>query len=107
MKRRGRYTCVDPRDPRAAAVCDRGGEVRRHIDLIREMRWAGNRLVPSGFLVCRDHLDMPHPQDRVLILPPDPQPIRDPRPMLDFGDPAEGGPGLLDLTFVLDESALV
>jgi hypothetical protein len=81
VNRRGKYSCVDPLDPRAAGVCDRGGEVRRRSELQREMRWAGNRLVPTGFLCCPEHLDMPHPQDRVVILGPDPVPVRDPRPM--------------------------
>lgn len=105
MKRRGRYSTVNPRDPRAAGVCDRGGEVRRHSELQREMRWAGNRLVPTGFLCCAQHMDPPHPQDRTLILRADPVPILNPRPFVDMPDPATGGPGFLDLTFVLDESA--
>lgn len=102
MSRRGRYSCVDPQNPRAAGVCDRGGEVRRHSELRREMRWAGNRLVPTGFLCCAQHIDMPHPQDRVLILPPDPVPVRDPRPML---DPTGLINSNLD-SFVLDVSQL-
>ena len=50
------------------------------------MRWAGNRLVPTGFLVCSQHLDQPHMQDRVLILRADPVPVRHPRPDID-GEP--------------------
>jgi hypothetical protein len=103
MKRRGRYSCVDPRDPRAAGVCDRGGEVRRRSELRPEMRWAGNRLVETGFLVCAQHIDRPHPQDRVLILKPDPVPIRDPRPMTEMPPPIGDQ---VDYNFILDESEL-
>jgi hypothetical protein len=102
MKRRGKYSCVNPLDPRAAGVCDRGGEVRRHAELKREMRWAGNRLVPTGFLVCAQHMDMPHPLDRVMLLRPDPVPITDPRPMLDFIAAQSVG---LD-SFILDTDTL-
>ncbi len=83
MPARSRYRCVNPRDPEAAAVCDRGGEVVRRSDLSPEMRWAGGRLVPTGLLVCDRHRDTPNAQDRALHLGPDPVPVREPRPLID------------------------
>ena len=84
MKRRGRYSCVDPRHPEAAGVCDRGGEVRRRRDLLPEMMWSGGKLIPTGFLSCRQHMDLPNPQfGGQRALPPDPVPVRDPRPIND------------------------
>jgi hypothetical protein len=83
MARHGRYGAVNPRMPEAAAVCDRGGEVVKRSALIREMRWAGKQLVPTGFLCCARHIDPPHPQDYALVLGPDPVPVRDPRPDID------------------------
>ena len=109
MKRRGKYSSPSTQDPQAAGVCDRGGEVRQRSELIREMRWAGNRLVPTGFLCCIHHIDPPHPLDRTIVLQADPLPVRDPRPMLDPIDaaPPPVTPGLqLDHDFVLDASTL-
>lgn len=81
MKRRGRYSCVDPRHPEAAGVCDRGGEVQKRRDLYPETRWAGGRLMPTGFLSCLRHMDEPNPQfGGHRPLRPDPVPVRDPRP---------------------------
>lgn len=105
MSRHGRYGAVNRMDPRAAGVCDRGGEVRPLHMLLTEMRWAGNRLVPTGFRCCAQHIDPPHPQDRTLVLRPDPVAVRDPRPM--FGDlfviPVAA---LLGSTFILGVSKL-
>lgn len=105
MARRSHYTCVDPQNPRAAGVCDRGGEVRPLTELKREMRWAGNRMVETGWLVCAHHMDAPHPQDRTLLLPADPKPVRNPRPFIDMPDPL-WAVGILDVNFTLDGSRL-
>ena len=77
-----RYRQPDPTNPEASAVCDRGGEVRKRSELQREMVYRGNRVVWSGFMVCRHHIDPPHPQDRTLVLRPDPVPVENPRPLL-------------------------
>ena len=83
MAARGRYGAVSRRNPEAAGVCDRGGEVRKLRELKPEMMWAGNRLVPTGFLCCDQHRDPPHPQDRIPPVFADPQPIINPRPDMD------------------------
>lgn len=80
MPARSKYGRVNRMDPEAAAVCDRGGEVRKRSQLMVEMRWAGDRLVPTGFLCCSDHIDRPHPQDRTPPTYGDPQPVSNPRP---------------------------
>jgi hypothetical protein len=79
--RRGRYGAVSRSNPEAAGVCDRGGEVRKLSALRREMIYAGNRLVWNGMLCCERHIDPPHPQDRLLVLKPDPVPVKNPRPL--------------------------
>lgn len=76
------YQCVDPTNPQAAGVCDRGGEVRPLRDLMKEMVYAGNRLKWNGFLCCSVHIDKPNPQDRVVLLPPDPPTLPNPRPYI-------------------------
>ena len=81
IRRRGRYSCVDPRHPEAAGVCDRGGEVQKRRDLFPEQRWAGGRLMPTGYLSCLRHMDVPNPQfGGQKPLRPDPVPVRNPRP---------------------------
>jgi hypothetical protein len=79
---RGKYGAVNPRDPEAYGVCDRGGEVRKLSELLWEMRWAGDRLVRNGFRCCAHHIDAPHPQDRKRPVYGDPQPVPNPRPFV-------------------------
>ena len=81
-----KYPTVDRTNPEAAGRCDRGGELRKHSELKKEMIFAGNRLVWNGMLVCDKHRDPPQQQDRVVILPPDPRPIDLPRPVLEAGE---------------------
>lgn len=83
MPARSKYGVVDSGSPEAAVVCDRGGEVRRHSELLKEMIWTGNRLVWNGKLCCKYHIDVPNPQGRLLILPADPVPVFNPRSMQD------------------------
>lgn len=91
MPARSRYGAVNRLAPEAAARCDRGGEIRRRSELMPEMRWAGGRLVPTGFLCCRWHIDPPHPQDRLVVLQPDPVPVVGPRIDIDVLAAAEAG----------------
>jgi hypothetical protein len=79
----GKYGWINRNNPEAAGVCDRGGEIRKRSELMAEMMYAGNRLVPNGFLCCRFHIDKPNPQSRPYDLRPDPVPVVNPRPDLD------------------------
>ena len=79
-------------------MCDRGGEVVRRSELQPEMRYAGGRLVRTGFLSCARHMDAPNPQfGGQRPLRPDPVPVRDPRPERQIGlfqfdhSPLDGG----------------
>ena len=83
MPARSRYGMVNPRHPEAAARCDRGGEIVKRSELTQEMFWAGNRLMPSGFLCCARHIDPAHPQDRIPPVCVDPVPVDNPRPNID------------------------
>ena len=85
---------VDPRNPQAFGCCDNCGEWRNLADLAWEQQWMGPNLLRTGFRVCRDRcLDVPQPQLRTIILPPDPIPVRDPRPEL-YVDPAADWPSM-------------
>ena len=83
-RQRGRAT-VDPRNPNAFAVCDRCGFWYNHSDLHWQFAYAGNSLLNIKLLVCNRCLDVPYEFNRPIILGPDPMPIRDPRPELNFG----------------------
>lgn len=85
---------VDTRNPSAWGVCDNCSEWRNLSDLAWEEQWMGPNLMRTGFRVCRDRcLDVPQPQLRTIILPPDPIPVRDPRPEL-YVDPAADWPSM-------------
>lgn len=66
--------------PEAQAVCERCGFIFQHSRLSWQWEWRGNSLTNIRRLVCRTCLDKPQEQLRPRILPPDPVPIKDPRP---------------------------
>lgn len=70
---------VDASNPRARAVCDRCGQHWQLQDLIWQFEWTGPRLQNLRFLVCPPCLDKPQPQLKLIILPPDPVPVLNPR----------------------------
>lgn len=71
---------VNPQQPDALAVCERSGFTFNHKDLVWERQWQGTTLVNLRHLVARRFLDVPNPQLRTIILPPDPLPVLNPRP---------------------------
>ena len=105
MAARSRYLCLDPSAPEAAGRCDRGGEVVPLSELAPQMRWAGDRLVATGWLVCPRHMDTPNAQDRPPPVSRDPDPVSDPRPLFD-GPLAVADGALLGVDFVLGLSPL-
>jgi len=48
-------------------------------DLYRQVDYAGNKIVYTGYLVCRTCDDELQQQKLPRPLPPDPQPVRNPR----------------------------
>lgn len=70
---------VDSRAPVARAVCDRCGGIYNRTDLNFQFQWAGAQLQNLQLLVCPRCMDVPQPQLRTIILPPDPLPIPNPR----------------------------
>ncbi len=71
---------VNPDRPVAWATDDRSGFVTNHNKLSWQMEWAGTELINKRILVGRDNLDVPNPQLRTIILPPDPAPLFNARP---------------------------
>lgn len=71
---------VRPSAPSAWASCDRCNDLYLHSELTWQYQWAGPRLQNLRLLVCRKCLDVPQPQLKPRILPPDPIPIMNARP---------------------------
>ena len=68
-------------------VCDRCGCWRNRSDVAFQYRWQGRELINQRFIVCIDTcLDKPNQQERVIIIPADPVPVRDARPEAYFAD---------------------
>lgn len=71
---------VDPRAPRAFAICDRCGGLFNHQALSWQLIWAGPTQIESRNLVCIKCKDRMNPNLRPILVPPDPVPVIDPRP---------------------------
>lgn len=70
---------IDPRNPRAAAVCDRCGFVYNHYALRWQYDFRGRTLANLRILVCEQCTDEVQPQLKPRILPPDPVAIENAR----------------------------
>jgi hypothetical protein len=71
---------VNPRAPESFAVCDRCSKWYNIGDLSWQFQYAGPQLQNLRLLVCRQCLDVPQPQLKPRILPPDPMPTLNARP---------------------------
>ena len=65
---------IDPDNPARTALCQRCGTLYNLVNLRPQMQWAGLGLIDTGFRVCSSCLDVPNPNERTLIIPPDPPP---------------------------------
>jgi len=86
---------ANPRNPQTWGCCDRCAFVYNLNKLVWQYEWYGTELRRTGFRVCPTCLLDPNPQRRTLHLPPDPMPVKDPRPL--------GPINQLDLEAVQDE----
>jgi hypothetical protein len=71
---------VNPSHPVSFAVCDRCGIWYSITDLKFQYQWAGPKLQNLRLLVCQRCLDVPQPQLKPRLLPPDPMPTLNARP---------------------------
>ena len=74
------HAYTDPGSPLEPATCDRCGHRYMHHDLKFQFDYRGNSLQNLHLLVCDKCYDEPQNQLRPIIVPPDPVPIKDPRP---------------------------
>lgn len=70
---------IDPSSPEATAACDRCQQLWNLNALQWQLQYYGMQLQSTGFLVCPTCLDVPQPQLKPIILPPDPEPVLNPR----------------------------
>lgn len=71
---------VNPTSPEAAGICDRCGFKYSLRDLVGQREWRGPRLMDIRVKVCPKCTDIPFIFNKPIIYPPDPVPVRDPRP---------------------------
>lgn len=71
---------VDPQHPEAFGVCDRCGFWHNLANLHYQHEWRGQRLMNIRLRVCPRCMDVPFIFNKPIVYPPDPVPIRDPRP---------------------------
>lgn len=77
---KGKHVTIDSTSPKALGVCDYSGLLFNRCDLVRQFEWRGEALVWTGYYVGKPYVDIPNPQLKPPILPPDPVPVKDPRP---------------------------
>jgi hypothetical protein len=78
---RGKYTKINMSNPLALGRCDYSGFLVRHADLVPQLQYRGaGALVDTKYLVHRNFVDTPNPQDLTPLVMPDPIPIQNPRP---------------------------
>lgn len=69
----------------AFAVCDRCGQMFNQSRMRFQDQWSGFELISTGLLVCLEACyDIPNPQARSIIIPPDPRPVPNARPQQFF-----------------------
>jgi hypothetical protein len=71
---------VNPTNPEGFGECDRCGLIYNLVDFEWQFEYAGMKLQNTHILVCDTCLDVPQPQLRTIILPPDPPPLLNARP---------------------------
>ena len=71
---------TNPESPRAFGCCDRCGFIYNLHTLKWQREWSGTQIISLGWLVCDRCLDEPQVQLKARIMPPDPVPVRNPRP---------------------------
>ena len=72
---------IDVKSPRSVAVCDGCGMWTMHGHLVEKMEYRGGSVpVGTNLYVCGVCDDVPNPYYSKLVLPPDPVPIKNPRP---------------------------
>lgn len=66
---------VDPDAPDTIGICDRCANLWHLRDLQFQYEWQGPNYQNTFLRVCPDCMDIPNPNLRTIVLPPDPEPV--------------------------------
>lgn len=80
MRKHPKRAEVDPSRPQGWATSDRNGHVGNLAKMKWQHDWRGNHVMNTRVLVHHDELDTPQRQLGILLIPPDPIPVRHARP---------------------------
>lgn len=75
-----KYAPTNSNEPVPVGFCDRCNSINYLHELNWQFDWRGPDLVNLFLRVCRRCYDVPQEQGRVIIIGPDPVPLKDPRP---------------------------
>ena len=96
---------VDANNPQAFGVCDRCGIWDNQKDLRWQFDYRGPNLQNLRILVCQYCLDIPQPQLKPRIIPPDPMPVLNARPE-NFSVDEQNWMVTQDGTYIIAQSGL-
>lgn len=77
---------LDPLNPEAYGICDRCSGMYNHSHLRPQKKLNGNTVVTTTLMVCSRCEDPLTPFKRNIPIPPDPLPVKNPRPIRPYGD---------------------
>lgn len=84
MSNYGKYFQTSFSKPASYGVCDRTGFIFNSKDLVKQMVWAGNSKVWTGWMVGKPFIDIPSQAQRPPLILGDPKPVENPRIPHDF-----------------------
>lgn len=82
---------TDSSAPEPVGFCDRCNGKYRLADLLWQFQWSGPALTNTFLRVCMTCHDVPNEQGRVIVIGPDPTPLKDPRPGFQQAEEAAAG----------------
>ncbi len=86
------YCPTDPNSPKPVGFCDRCNRKFYLEDLVWQFQWTGATLSNTFLRVCTlSCWDVPNEQARVIVIGPDPVPLKDPRPGFQQSQEAAAG----------------
>lgn len=85
MRRHGRFI-VNPDAPEPYGICDRHGGMVALSELKFQTEVSGTGIRTTNLRVCSRCTDRHAQFLRTIVIPPDPPPVRDPRPIPPYGN---------------------
>lgn len=72
---------VNTSAPEPYGICDRCGFMHALVELQPQKEWRGRELIANNLRICKTCRDVPNEQNRTIMLPVDPVPVVNPRPI--------------------------